>query len=119
MADNKCKGNLGEDAAAQYLSERGYEILCRNYRIRDAEIDIVAYKDGTIIFAEVKLRKNNRMGAPAEAVNAAKQRRIISAAEGFIAKNNITDKDFRFDVLEVYYNGSSCRVNHIENAFWL
>ena len=119
MTDNRKKGNMGEDAAADYLTRKGYEILDRNYRIRDAEIDIIAKKDGTVAFVEVKLRKNSNLGSPAEAVNPAKQKKIISAAEGFIAKNNITDTDFRFDVIEVYSKVNGLSINHIENAFWL
>ena len=119
MTDNRKKGNMGEDAAAAYLTRKGYEILDRNYRIRDAEIDIIAKKDGVIVFVEVKLRKNSSLGSPAEAVNAAKQRKIISAAEGFIAKNNITDTDFRFDVIEIYSKINGLSINHMENAFWL
>ena len=114
MADNKQKGNIGEDLATEYLVENGYSVIKRNYRIRNAEIDIIAEKDGTVAFVEVKYRKNNALGTPAEAVNAAKQKKIISAALSFIAENG-DDKDYRFDVCEVTPKG----VNHIENAFWI
>ncbi|MBE6008713.1 MAG: YraN family protein [Lachnospiraceae bacterium] len=114
MADNKQKGDLGESLAAEYLIKKGYSIIGRNYRIRNAEIDIIAEKDGTIAFVEVKYRKNNALGTPAEAVNYAKQKKIISAALRFIAENG-DDNDYRFDVCEVTPYG----INHIENAFWI
>ena len=114
MADNKQKGNNGESLATEYLAEKGYSIIKRNYRIRNAEIDIIAEKDGTVAFIEVKYRKNNALGTPAEAVNTAKQKKIITAAMSFIAENG-DDKDYRFDVCEVTPKG----VNHIENAFWI
>ncbi len=114
MADNKKKGNLGEKIAADYLIENGYEIVAANYRIRNAEIDIIAKKGNTVSFVEVKYRKTNALGTPAEAVNTAKQKKIILAAESFVAENG-GDFDYRFDVCEVTPNG----VNLIENAFWL
>lgn len=113
MADNKKTGNLGEKQAADYLVKKGYEIISTNYRIRNAEIDIIAKKDGVVAFVEVKYRKTNAMGTPAEAVNALKQRKIIMAAESFAAEYG--ENDYRFDVCEVTPDG----VNHIENAFWL
>ncbi len=114
MGDNKQKGNNGESLAAEYITEKGYSIIKRNYRIRNAEIDIIAEKDDVIAFIEVKYRKNDALGTPAEAVNAAKQKKIVTAALNFIAENG--DKhDYRFDVCEVTPKG----VNHIENAFWI
>ena len=112
MADNKQKGNMGETLAAEYVVENGYSVIKRNYRIRNAEIDIIAEKDGTVAFVEVTYRKNNALGTPAEAVNAAKQKKIITAALSFIAENG-EDKDYRFDVCEVTPSG----INYIEDAF--
>ena len=112
MADNKQKGTLGENLAAGFLTENGYSIIERNYRVRNAEIDIIAEKNGVIAFVEVKYRKNNALGTPAEAVNTAKQKKIISAALSFIAANG-DNNDYRFDVCEVTPSG----INYIEDAF--
>lgn len=112
--DNKVKGNLGEDEAVAYLERHGYEIIVRNYRIRNAEIDIIAKKHNTISFVEVKYRKTNALGTPAEAVDEKKQKKIILAAEGYIAEHGEDGDEFRFDVCEVTPKG----VNLIKDAFW-
>ena len=118
MSDTtKNLGNTGENIAAKFLENRGYKILDRNYRIRSAEIDIIAELDSTIIFVEVKTRKNLNHGNPAEAVNLRKQKKIIEAASVFLQDERFSDCACRFDIVEVYSEGKSFKVNHIENAF--
>ena len=112
------KGKLGEDCAANFLIERGYSILERNFRIRSAEIDIIAQIDNMIAFVEVKARSNIRHGLPSEAVNLRKQKKIIEAASVFLQNEKFSDYACRFDVIEVYLRGDFIEeVNHIENAF--
>ena len=113
----KILGKAGEDCAANYLEAQGYRILARNYRIREAEIDIVAEKDGVIVFVEVKTRSNVRHGLPAEAVNFRKQNKIIKAASVFLQEDNYADCACRFDVIEIYSRGEFFEVRQIENAF--
>jgi len=103
-------GKVGEDFSAKYLEKQGYKIIDRNYKIRTAEIDIIAEKDNTIIFVEVKTRSNIRHGFPVEAVNLRKQKRIIEGASVFLF-------NCRFDVIEVYSVGDELELRHIENAF--
>ena len=117
-------GKQFEDAAAEYLVEKGYKIVDRNYHFRRfAEVDIIAQKDDTVVFVEVKSRKSNYFGTPAEAVTFNKKRKILFLADHYLAQNNLTDKAVRFDVIEIYFNhvdGEACRIisiNHIENAF--
>ncbi len=120
--DNKSVGAFGENAACTYLKHRGYKILERNYTNNIGEIDIIAQKDGYIIFAEVKTRSSDMFGTPAQAVNSIKQQKIMRTAMGYIAYHG-EDKDYRFDVLEVMYRKSvfggykTSKVNHIKNAF--
>ncbi len=113
MADNKLKGDLGEKKAIKYLMKKGYKILETNYRIRKAEIDIIAAKGSVVAFVEVKYRESDAMGRPAEAVNAIKQQKIIMAARHFIMIDG-ESHDYRFDVCEVTPEG----INYIEDAFW-
>ena len=118
MSKQKIFGQLGEDAATKFLEAHGYKIVARNFRIRSAEIDIIAQIDGVIIFVEVKARSNIRHGLPVEAVNIRKQRKIIEAASVFLQDENFSDCACRFDVVEVFLRGELVEsINHIENAF--
>ncbi len=113
-------GDYGEAKAVEYLKLNGYEIIKRNYRIRNGEIDIIARSEkGTVVFAEVKTRKGTEYGTAAEFVDFYKQERIKRTALSFTGRDDI---DMRFDVIEVYYellNNSIIitQINHIENAF--
>ena len=119
MAHNNMIGAAGEDFAAQYLRERGYKIICRNYHESAGEIDIIAEKNGFTVFAEVKTRKQNSMCSGLEAVNLSKQKKIIKTALMYIMKNNINLQP-RFDVIEIYTGTKDeFKVNHIRNAFTL
>lgn len=110
-------GLRGQSEAAAFLRGRGYGILAENYRTRTGEIDIIARKGGYIIFVEVKFRAGESHGTPAEAVNFAKQKKIIRTALHFIAAKNLAEQDFRFDVIEVTQKSGANIVNHIEDAF--
>lgn len=117
----KSLGSYGEDAAVEYILSQGCEVLCRNFRCRFGEIDIIAKKDDVFIFIEVKTRRSIGAGFPVEAVNYTKQQKIISTARVYLCDKE--DYSARFDVIEVYvgsYGGAcrSCRINHIKNAFW-
>lgn len=108
---------LGENASAAYLLKQGYRVLCRNYRSRVGEIDIVCEHKGVIIFVEVKTRRNTRYGMPAEAVHYRKQQKIISTAMQYLGENQLYGKSFQFDIIEVFIDKSILRYNHIMNAF--
>ena len=77
-------GKIGEDAAANLLIKKGYNILERNYHIGHLEINIIALKDKTIVFVEVKTRAVNYLVLPQESVNYRKRIFIINAANGYI-----------------------------------
>ena len=118
MSKQKILGKLGEDCAAKFLEEHGYKIVARNYRIRSAEIDLIAQIDNVIIFVEVKARSDIRHGLPVEAVNLRKQKKIIEAASVFLQDETYSECACRFDVVEVYLSGERVEeINHIENAF--
>lgn len=96
------KGSRYEEQAAAFLEERGVRILERNFRCRQGEIDLVGNKDDTLIFFEVKYRKNDVYGSPSEAVDIRKQNKICRAADLYCMKNNLCeDKAVRFDVIAV------------------
>lgn len=112
---NRRKTGTGyEELAAAWLEQRGYEILERNFWTRKGEIDLVARHRGYLVFVEVKYRKNQNSGAPEEAVDRRKQRRIMEAAGVYLALHGYSpDWRMRFDVAAI--EGEQIRV--IENAF--
>jgi putative endonuclease len=80
-------GRGGEDAAARHLEENGLVLLGRNVRYRDGEIDLVALDGPTLVFVEVKWRRNDARGTPAEAVTSRKRLRVIRAARRWLVEN--------------------------------
>ena len=77
VTENRRRGNIGEDFAADYLEKEGYKIIERNYATKLGEIDIIAEKDGYIAFVEVKSRAEDCMYSPREAVTFSKQKKTI------------------------------------------
>lgn len=109
-------GSEKETEVQAYLQKNGYEIFCRNFFSRYGEIDIVAGKDGYLVFVEVKFRSGRAFGAPEEAVGVQKQKRIIAAAKYYLYRNGLPfTTPCRFDVVGV--SGEDIRVT--ENAFEL
>lgn len=114
-------GKLGESCAAKYLAGNGYEILYRNYKTKNSEIDIIA-KDGNVLcFVEVKTRKSKNFGYASEAVDFHKRSKMILGARNFMVSNR-TDMPIRFDVVEVYGEVRAggfavSEINIIKNAF--
>ncbi len=109
-------GTEQETKVQEYLQEQGYEIFARNFYTKHGEIDIIAKKDGYLVFIEVKYRADERFGAPEEAVDFRKQKKIIAAAQYYMFKNRISfDTPCRFDVAGV--TGEEIRIT--ENAFQL
>lgn len=121
MANHNEVGKIGEQKASNYLKIHGHRIVERNFRTKTGEIDIIAEKNGVLIFAEVKTRTQAVFGVPSEAVNYYKRKNIKETAQMYIMKNNYTG-NCRFDVIEIVLKknifGYTAEINHIENAFW-
>ena len=115
MTDDKKKiGRLGEDAACEHLAGLGYEILDRNYETYSGEIDIVAKDGDTIVFAEVKARKNKAYGRAAHAVNRGKLLHIVNSSAIYVKRHPwLKELHQRIDVIEVYSDGT---LEHIKNV---
>jgi putative endonuclease len=79
------RGAAAEGLAAQYLAEQGLAIVGRNYRCRAGEIDIIAREGSTLVFVEVRMRRNREFGGPAESITAGKRRRLRLAAQHYLA----------------------------------
>lgn len=97
-------GTEGEERAVSYLVKEGCTILMTNYTCRIGEIDIIAKEKDTVLFIEVKFRKNDRMGRPYEAVNYPKQMKIMKSAMLYAQQKNLFEKPMRFDVIEIMGN---------------
>jgi len=111
-------GIVGENLACAALERRGYAILARRYRTRVGEIDIVAADGDTMVFVEVKARRDTRCGVPAEAVTWWKQRRIITMARFYLAVHQCQHRPARFDVVSVLApRGAAPTVEIIRGAF--
>ena len=84
MASHNILGRDGEKLAKEYLEELGYEILDENWVFKKSEIDLIVYKNSTIIFVEVKTRRNNSFADPEDFVNPDKQKQMALAADEYI-----------------------------------
>src|ERR1051325_4336086 len=104
-------GDRGEREAARYLRRQGFRILLRGYRTPRGEIDLIARDGDTVVFIEVKTR---REGEPAEAVTPEKERRLALAALHFLKRHALLDERSRFDVVAVVWPASA-RVPTIEH----
>ena len=116
MAEHNDLGKLGEEIAVQYLTDKGYKILERNWHNVHKEVDIIA-KDGRfLVIVEVKTRQSSKNGEPDMAVTRQKQRMLISAANAYIFRNRL-DLETRFDIISIVFNNGEPVIDHIEDAF--
>jgi len=113
-------GKFGENLARQYLIKKGYKILTINFRSRFGEIDIIASKNNTLVFVEVKLKIGEESGQPEEMINLKKINQIKKIAEIFLQNNPSVAQEFplwRVDAICIVLNPnwSSKRITHWEN----
>lgn len=94
-------GALGEEAAVKMLKKQGYKIIERNYKSKMGEIDIIARDGEYTCFVEVRMRKTNAFGTPADTIDKRKQRRIINTAKQYAVAKGIYDTPMRFDAVVI------------------
>jgi len=109
-------GRSGEDIAARYLLEKGYQIIERNFRCRKGEIDIIAKDKKEIVFIEVKTRTNENYGRPIDAVTYYKQKHIIKSIQYYLFAKKLENAFIRIDIIEVYQKENKYNINHIKDA---
>ena len=109
-------GRLGEDLAVNYLVNKGYRILERNWRSGHKEIDIIALIDDVLAIVEVKTRKSSNYGEPDIAVGVMKQRMLVWAADAYVRNHNM-DVEVRFDIISILFTDKEPEIEHIEDAF--
>lgn len=107
-------GAFWEEAAVVYIERAGVRILERNFRCSQGEIDIIGSHQGCLVFLEVKYRKDDKFGSPAEAVDFRKQNKICRCADFYLYQHRISpDRPVRFDVVAVCGE----KIQWIQNAF--
>jgi len=111
--DTRHKGRSYEQQAESYLISKGYTILERNWQASHKEIDLIAQKDDTITFVEVKGARSSKFGHPAEKVDRRKQMNLVAAAERYISENDLHGYDFQIDLITIFEG----RLEHYPNAF--
>ena len=116
MAQHYDFGKEAENFAKDYLIQKNYRILTQNYHYQKAEIDIIAQQNNQLIICEVKARTNTYFLEPELAVNKAKMKRLILAANQYIIENNF-DLEVRFDILALTKINQQWNIKHIEDAF--
>ncbi|MDP9389028.1 MAG: YraN family protein [Actinomycetota bacterium] len=115
MADRRrALGAEGEEAVAGWYRDRGYEVVARNWRCRDGELDLVVRDGRVFVFCEVKTRTSDTFGAPVEAVTRTKQERLRRLAARWLADDApVRPREIRFDVASVTPQG----IEVLEGAF--
>ena len=114
--DNRAIGTKYEGKAMEYLIEKGYSELGRNYYSRYGEIDLICRdkNKGEIVFVEVKYRKSIEYGSGLESITRSKQRKLVKTAFLYLKDKKIKDTPYRFDIISILGD----KIEHIENAIW-
>lgn len=121
MSSSYEQGLAAEEMAARYLETKGFRILERRYRIRQGEIDLIAKtpddNGSSVVFFEVKYRKDLDFGRPSLAVDRRKMQRIIQTARHYMAANHLGETAVRFDIVEIWWEKDHHKIHHYKNAF--
>ena len=117
MAEHNELGKFGEELAVEFLQQNGYDILETNWTFQKAEIDIIAQKDITIAVIEVKTRSSIDFGLPQDFVKPKKIQLLVKAVNEYIVSNDL-DIDVRFDIIAIYKENNTYKIEHFEDAFY-
>ncbi len=111
-------GRRGEDLAHRYLHEHGFTVVARNWQTRSgsAEVDLVAWDGGTLVFVEVKSRDSDEHGAPDRAIDGEKRRHLARAARDYTRRADVPWELVRFDVVNVIHSEPPS-ITHFRDAF--
>lgn len=112
-------GDRGEHAAGRYLRRQGLRILARQFSTQWGELDLICLDGDCVVFVEVKTRRSNQTGSPAEAVDRRKQIHLTKAALYWLKKNGLLEHRCRFDVVSVVWPKDARKptIEHERNAF--
>jgi putative endonuclease len=116
MAQHNDLGKKGEQLAVDFLQQKGYAVLERNYRHQKAEVDIIARKEDIICAVEVKTRSTPEFGNPQDFVKPKQIQQLVKAMDFYITENDL-DVELRFDIVAIVKNKLGTRIEHFEDAF--
>ncbi|RBW59219.1 endonuclease [Tenacibaculum sp. E3R01] len=116
MAAHNELGKKGEELAEDFLKNKGYTILEKNYRYQKAEVDIIAKKDNVLSVVEVKTRSTDYYGNPQDFVNPKKIKLLVAAINNYVVEKDI-DIEVQFDIIAILKKNDKIVVDHIEDAF--
>ncbi|HET9485805.1 MAG TPA: YraN family protein [Chryseosolibacter sp.] len=114
MTDKIKTGSIGENLAAEFLVNKGFTVVARNYRWKKAEIDLIVQRENWLIFVEVKTRSSNSFGEPESFVSDYQRKLIYDAAEEYIYSKDWRGH-IRFDIVSVK-PGIEPEIVHFEDA---
>ena len=117
MAQRSELGKKGEQLAVDFLMEKGYTIVQRNYRFDKAEVDIIAQKKDMLTIIEVKTRTTINFGNPQDFVKPKQIQRLVKAVDEYINANRL-DVEVRFDIIAIVKEGKGFKIEHLKNAFY-
>ena len=111
------RGQQGEREAEQFLSAQRYAIIAKNYRSPFGEVDLIALDQHAIVFVEVRTHTGEAFGDPLASVNARKQRQIAKTALHYLSRHRLHDREARFDVIGIRWEGETPHLTHVKGAF--
>ena len=113
-------GRWGESIAEKYLQEQGYEIVDKNYRCQEGEMDLIAWDEKVLVFIEVKTRRSASFGSPEEAVTIPKQQRLGAIAYSYLKSHELMGVSCRFDVVAIrIIHKNPPQIRLLRGAFFL
>ena len=115
----KLLGSKGERTAADYLRKQGMKVLARQYRTSRGEIDLICRDGDQLVFVEVKTRRSDAAGNPAEAITYEKQKKLTELALAYLKRRKLLEHRARFDVVSILWPEESTKpeIEHYRNAF--
>ncbi|WP_106792848.1 YraN family protein [Aquimarina sp. Aq78] len=117
MAEHNVLGKKGEKMAVDFLIEKGYTILERNYRYLKHEVDIIARKENTVVAVEVKTRSTPEFGNPQDFVKPKQIQSLVKVIDHYVTDQDL-DVEVRFDIIAIIKNKLGTRIEHLEDAFY-
>ncbi len=117
MKNHNELGRKGEDLAIDFLLQKGYKILERNFRYKKAEVDIIAEKNNLLSVIEVKTRSSTYYGNPEDFVKPKQIKNLVAAINEYVTSNDL-DVEVQFDIIAIVKEKSETKIEHLENAFY-